>query len=313
MGKNHRSNMTKFLLATLAFLAVASATDVYGLIYVGSARSPCTGVQTNFKITLDKCYLNSAGPFFPMYYAKVTLSGTTYSFKAYTDSSCATSGGDITTAADTCKDVTLGGQQISLKFSSGSVYPPLTRNFNKDCTSGTCTAGATDAPTSGAVASATDVYASIYAGNASTPCTGVQTNFKITLGKCYLNSAGPVLPMYYAKATLSGTTYSFAFYTDPSCATSVGGDTTTAADTCTDAQTGSTPISLKFSSGSVYPPLTSIFNNDCTSGTCTAGATDAPTPGATDAPTPGATSNSAGHVSVGIISACLAIMAQWVA
>merc|ERR1712153_80813 len=146
-----------------------------------------------------------------------------------------------------------------------------------DCTSGTCTAGATDAPTSGAVASATDVYASIYAGNASTPCTGVQTNFKITLGKCYLNSAGPVLPRYYAKATLSGTTYSFAFYTDPSCATSVGGDTTTAA------------------------------------GTCTAGATDAPTPGATDAPTPGATSNSAGHVSVGIISACLAIMAQWVA
>merc|ERR1712166_1462385 len=145
MGKNHRSNMTKFLLAaaTLAFLAVASATDVYASTYVGAG---CTGSPTNFKITIGKCYLNSLDPDSP-YYARVGLSGTTYEYNAYSNADCSTKvGDDTTTAVDTCKDATLGDTDFSLKFLSGSAYASGSAS-NNDCTSGTCIVEATAAPT----------------------------------------------------------------------------------------------------------------------------------------------------------------------
>merc|ERR1712166_1548228 len=162
MGKTHRSNMAKFLLAaaTLAFLAVASATDVYASTFFDLAVCNVTSsfagacqaspfyaqaAPTNFKITLDKCYLNSLDPV--AYYAKVTLSGTTYGFNAYTDSSCATAVGAVTTTAiDTCKEATIGTSAFALRFSSGSAYASGSTS-NNDCTSGTCIVEATAAPT----------------------------------------------------------------------------------------------------------------------------------------------------------------------
>ena len=134
--------MAKLLLATaFALLAVASATDVYT---AGYSSADCSGnPDSSSKATLDLC------SFYDPDYRKVTLSGSTYSLAGYTDSSCTTSGTNLSPnpvtagAADACAQFTFSGTARSAKVLSASDYASGAA-ATRDCTSGTCTTTSTN-------------------------------------------------------------------------------------------------------------------------------------------------------------------------
>jgi len=270
--------MAKLLLATVfALVAVARTTDVYIASY-DTTTNDCTGTLDSYKQTLDLCTLSEVGG-----YNKVTLSGTTYSYAAYTDSLCTTSDANIVSnpfsgAADACIAYTQSGADRSATVLSTSAYASgATSTY--DCTSGTCVENV-------------DVYIASY-NTETNACTGALDSYKQTLGLCTLSEVGG-----YNKVTLSGTTYSYAAYTNSACTTSdatiVPNPFSGAADACIAYTQSSADRSATVLSTSAYASgATSTY--DCTSGTCTA-----------------ASSNSAAHASVGILSICLAVMARWV-
>merc|ERR1712166_384019 len=135
------------------------------------------------------------------------------------------------------------------------------------------------------VAHATDIYVATWQG---TDCSGTAArSWKSTLDQCFNGSTA-----YNFKTSLSGSTYTMNAYgaTDTICwvpALTVSG----AADAClTFAGKG-----LKVLSGSTYLSGAAT-TEDCTSWTCVA-----------------ATGNSACHVSIGIMSVCLGLVAHWIA
>merc|ERR1711966_134709 len=140
---NRRTKMAKLLLATIfALVAVARTTDVYTASY-DTVTNDCTGTLDSYKQTLDLCTLTQDGG-----YNKVTLSGTTYSYAAYTDSTCTTSDSNIVSnpfsgAADACIAYTQSGSDRSATVLSTSAYASgATSTY--DCTSGTCAAASSN-------------------------------------------------------------------------------------------------------------------------------------------------------------------------
>merc|ERR1712166_867909 len=135
------------------------------------------------------------------------------------------------------------------------------------------------------VAHATDIYVATWQG---TDCSGTAArSWKSTLDRCF-NGGLPTL----FKTTLSGSTYTMNAYgvNDTLCwvpAVTASG----AADAClTFAGKG-----LKVLSGSAHLSGAAT-TGDCTSGTCVAD-----------------TGNSACHVSIGIMSVFLGLVAHWIA
>merc|ERR1711957_399869 len=135
------------------------------------------------------------------------------------------------------------------------------------------------------VAHATDIYSASWEG---TDCSGTAVHSaKGTLDQCFNGGTA------YFKTSLSGSTYTINVYasTDTTCTTpalTVSG----AADACL-LLAGSSYV--KVLSGSTYLSGAAA-NQDCTSGTCV-----------TD------TGNSACHVSIGIMSVFLGLVAHWIA
>ena len=127
--------MKLLLAATFALLAVASATDVYTAAY---SSSGCSGYTASSKLTLDLCFGTGQD-----YYAKLTLSESTYSYTMYANSSCSTtyssaSPNPVTGAADGCGNTTVDYSSVSFKVLSGSAYASSATAY-WDCTSGACT------------------------------------------------------------------------------------------------------------------------------------------------------------------------------
>merc|ERR1712166_1610650 len=160
------------------------------------------------------------------------------------------------------------------------------------------------------VAHATDIYAANWEG---TDCSGTAAeSSKFTLDQC--TNGGTSKP--YSKFSLSGSTYTIKVYasTDTTC---TGNSVTVsgAADACLTLNAGS--IYAKVLSGSTHLSGAAA-TEDCTSGTCVA-ATTQPTSDATQAPTTFAptsgsgSGNSACHVSIGIMSVFLGLVAHWIA
>merc|ERR1712166_1158913 len=132
------------------------------------------------------------------------------------------------------------------------------------------------------VAHATDVYVANWE---QTDCSGTSASAKFTLDLCTNGES------VYFKTSLNGSTYTTNAYasTDTTCATpaitAVG-----AADSClTFSEKG-----LKVLSGSAHLSGAAT-TQDCTSGSCVA------------------TGNSACHVSIGIMSVFLGLVAHWIA
>ena len=288
--------MAKLLLATIfALVAVARTTDVYTASY-DTVTNDCTGTLDSYKQTLDLCTLTQDGG-----YNKVTLSGTTYSYAAYTDSTCTTSDSNIVSnpfsgAADACIAYTQSGSDRSATVLSTSAYASgATTTY--DCTSGTCVENV-------------DVYIASY-NTVTNDCTGTLDSYKQTLGLCTLTQDGG-----YSKLTLSGTTYSYAAYTDSTCTTSdsniVSNPFSGAADACIAyTQSGSDRSATVLSTSAYASGATSTY--DCTSGTCAAASSNS---AGTRSPVPLPCELShafvSAHASVGILSICLAVMARWV-
>merc|ERR1711865_85919 len=136
------------------------------------------------------------------------------------------------------------------------------------------------------VAHATDIYAANWQG---ADCSGTAASSgKFTLDQC--TNGGTA----YFKFSLSGSTYTIKIYagTDPTCA---GNSVTVsgAADACLTLFAGT--VYAKVLSGSAHLSGAAA-TEDCTSGTCVA-----------------ATGNSARHVSIGIMSVFLGLVAHWIA
>merc|ERR1711865_558083 len=133
------------------------------------------------------------------------------------------------------------------------------------------------------VAHATDIYAASWQ---TADCSGTAAeSSKSTLDLCFNGGTS------YSKFSLNGSTYTFEIYaaTDTTCTTPTA-TLSGAADACIPA--GS--LSFKVLSGSTYLSGATA-TEDCTSGTC------------------GPTGNSACHVSIGIMSVFLGLVAHWIA
>jgi len=303
-----------------------SATDVYSAIYTSG---DCTGaVAQSAKYTLNQCAVsevNAGGS--PTEYRKITFDGTTYSTGFYSDSTCSTtlstySANPYTGEAGACTAYTADGVSKSAKILSGSDYASNSQ-ANFDCTSPTnapeCVEITNDPTTAPTSAPTNDgVIVTIFSNGdcSSTPLIC----YLVTLDNCYqtVNPAGSDGTVFSegggSKLTLSGSSYSYGIYVSNGCETlatppsngepqSLCADPnpiTGAADACNAFtlypgwKVASVPYSLKVMSSSDYVTATNTY--DCTSGSCVAPA-----------------SNSAAHVSIGILSACLAVMAQWIA
>jgi len=313
----------------------SSAIDVYSAVYTSTSR--CTGALETFKDTLGQC--SNAGD----YYRKITIWGEELSTGWYSDSHCLTT---LTTVSPNPYDV----QDYDLAQSKSSACTPYTVSSaarsvkitldvttysdyasnsatNFDCTSGTCVK-ITNEPTNVPPSAPTNdgVIVTIYT-DGSCPSDAL-TCYLVKVDQCYDSTVGAVGDYSHTggsfKLTLSGTTYSYTMYKTTGCAdgdianlpptdkpatyngyASSPNPITGAADACTDfvispllqylRVDADKAYSLKVMSSSDY--VTATHTYDCTSGTCT---------------TVTAT-NSAAHVSIGILSACLAVMAQWIA
>merc|ERR1711906_105396 len=164
----------KLLILAFALLAVANATVVFTARYTQTGcpadKNPgavhkwtvgtCTGNRADTTLgdgsthTADKWY-------------KVTLSGSTYSYQEYTDSTCATAGRSDTAfsaALDTCIDndgccvgpggaSSMAGAGYNVKFAMTVDMHPDPNGPNSadwDCTSGACVVYGTNSPTNSA-------------------------------------------------------------------------------------------------------------------------------------------------------------------